>query len=340
MWFCGCKSVASPESKNEESREQEIENERERERELERETTQNSPKTDIIEHFTHPHPLIYIETDYGTFRCNACNRNGRGKRYHCAQCNFDLHKVCAQSPIIWLLHQMPPKEIERFGILHNIIDTFAHPQHSVIADYKKKLFRCVHCKNVGDGLRYYCDACDIMLHQVCAEHPTRLTSHLHPQHELELKVRPHLKHCEQCGTKGNHKNNRMYVCKDCDFYMHPECSQLPLYLLHPLHPPHPLQLKGSCTEFRCSACLEWRAYKFKYSCTRCGLDFDQSCIIKQSIMGLNDEVRQKYTEHKITVLPIANLISSYAPTQDPPTSSNYINPLTVPINIIQIISEI
>ncbi|KAL2939313.1 Vacuolar protein sorting-associated protein 27 [Bienertia sinuspersici] len=104
--------------------------------------------------------------------------------------------------------------------------------------------------------------------------------------------------------------------------------------------PHPLQLKRSCTEFRCSACLEWRAYRFKYSCTRCGLDFDQSCIMKQSIMGLTDEVRQKCTEHKITVLPVANLISSYAPTQDPPTPSNDLNPLVVPISIIQIISEI
>ncbi|KAL2939308.1 Histone-lysine N-methyltransferase 2B [Bienertia sinuspersici] len=338
MWFCGCKNVVSPEIKNEEAREQEIENERERERELERETTQNNPKTEIIEHFTHPHPLTHTETDYKTFQCNACNCNGVGKRYHCARCNFDLHKVCAQSPVIWLLRKLPPEEIEKFGILHNIIDTFAHPQHSVIADYKAKLFRCYHCKNVGDGLRYYCDTCNITLHQVCAEHPTTLASHLHPEHELELKIRPHFKYCEQCGTKGNRKNNRMYVCKECDFYMHPECSQLPLYLLHPLHPPHPLLLKRSCGDFRCSACLEWRMHGFKYSCIQCGVDFDFNCIMVKSMMGVNDEVRQNFTDHKVTVLPVANLISSYVPVRNPCTANDDVSFLKISASIVEIVS--
>ncbi|XP_021750828.1 uncharacterized protein LOC110716503 [Chenopodium quinoa] len=321
----------------------EIKEERERERELERITAQDDLKTEITEHFTHPHPLIYTESDYKQFQCNSCNCKGKGKRFNCALCNFDLHKICAESPIIWLLHKMPPEEIERFGILHDIIDTFAHPQHSVISEYKQKLFRCDHCKNVGDGLRYYCDACNVTLHQVCAEKPTRLTSHLHPQHELELKLRPHFKYCELCGTKGSHRNNRVYTCKECEFYMHPECSQLPLYLLHPLHPPHPLLLQRSCSDYRCSACSELKTYGSKYSCTRCGLDFDHTCIIKKSIIGLDDEVRQNHTEHKITVLPVANLISSYAliaSPQDSSTTSIDFNFLTVPSNIIQSFSEI
>ncbi|KAL2933363.1 Histone-lysine N-methyltransferase trithorax [Bienertia sinuspersici] len=273
----------------------------------------------MIDHFTHPHPLMYTETDYKSYQCNVCNRTGKGMRYHCAQCNYDLHKVCAQEPIIWLLHKMPPEDIKKFGILHNkTINTFAHPQHSVIAVYKQKVFTCDHCKNKGDGLRYYCDACNVMLHQVCVEHPTRLTSHLHPYHELELKLRPHFKCCVQCGTKGSHKNNRMYTCKDCDFYLHPQCSQLPLYLLHLLHPPHPLLLNrgDGFQSFACSMPAD-----FLYSCKRCGLGFDRNCIMEKSIMGLNDEVRRDFSDNKITLLPVANLTSSYAPKRDPPPTT-------------------
>ncbi|KAL2939312.1 putative nucleoredoxin 1-1 [Bienertia sinuspersici] len=256
MWPPGRGMVAFPDSwyyvaETKETREQEIEEGGEREKEFERKIAQSNPKKEVIKYATHPHLLVYTESDYK--RCK-----GEGKRYHCGQCNLDLRKICAQSPIIWLLHQMSPEEIERFGILDNIIRTFAHPQHSVIVVYNEKLFTCDHCKNEGNGLRYYCDAC---LHQVCAEHPTKLTSHLHPRHELD---RPHKKYCEQCGTRGGHKNNRTYTCKYCDFYMHPECSQLPMYLLHPLHPPHPLLLKRSCGGFQCYSCSE-HGYGFKYS---------------------------------------------------------------------------
>ncbi|KAL2939311.1 putative nucleoredoxin 1-2 [Bienertia sinuspersici] len=303
----------------EEARERNIGEEREREREFERKIAQINTKKEVIKYATHPHPLVYTESDYKRFICDVCSRKGEGKRYRCEQCNFDLHKICAQSPITWLLHQMPPKEIERFGIHHNVIRTFSHPQHSVIVVYKEKLFTCDHCNNVGNGPRYYCDTCNVMLHQVCAEHPTKLISHLHPRHELELKLRPHNKYCKQCGTRDGDKNNRMYSCKYCDFHMHPECSQLPLYLLHPLHPPHPLLLKRSYIGFRCYSCSE-HGYSFKYGCRQCGVDFDRNCIIRMSIKGLNNEVRQTYADNKITLLPVANLTSSYAPKQDPPTN--------------------
>ncbi|XP_021750801.1 uncharacterized protein LOC110716478 [Chenopodium quinoa] len=309
-------------------KDREIKEERVRERELEKKTSQDNLQTEITEHFTHPHPLTYTESEYKQYRCNSCTGYGKGKRYRCAQCNFDLHKVCAQSPIVWLLHKMPSEEIERFGIHHDTIETFAHPQHSMTSEYKQKLFRCDHCKNVGDGLRYYCEACNVTLHQVCAEQPTRLISHLHPQHELELKLRPHFKYCELCGTKGSDRNNLVYTCKDCEFFMHPECSQLPLYLLHPLHSPHPLVLQRSCSDYRCSACSEWKTYGSKYSCTQCGLDFDHTCILKKSVIGLDDEVRQNHIEHKITVLPVVNLISSYshiASPRDPSTASTTVN---------------
>lgn len=137
----------------------------------------------------------------------------------------------------------------------------------------------------------------------------------------------------------------MYKCKDCDFYLHPGCSQLPLYLLHPLHPAHPLVLKMSCNMFRCSACSRWQTDGFKYSCTCCGVHFDYTCIMEKAILGLEDDVRHKYTEHhKITLLPVVNLISSYPPIRDDPPNTTGNHPghgniFELSANILQLISD-
>ena len=34
----------------------------------------------------------------GTFRCDACGKNGDGFAYHCGDCGIDLHTVCANMP--------------------------------------------------------------------------------------------------------------------------------------------------------------------------------------------------------------------------------------------------
>ncbi|KMT01149.1 hypothetical protein BVRB_9g224010 [Beta vulgaris subsp. vulgaris] len=322
-------------------KDKELEEERERERELERKSAQDNPTTKIIEHFTHSHPLSYVDTDYARFICDVCSCKGSAERYHCAQCNFDLHKTCAESPIIWLLHKMPPEDIDKFGILRDIDDSFAHPNHLLKAEYKQEPFRCNHCKNIGDGVRYQCDACNETFHEVCAQHPTRLTSHLHPQHELELKLRPSGLdiNCAQCARKGK-ANNRMYTCYECNFFVHPQCSQLPLYLLHLLHPPHPLLLKRSRSDYHCSACSRWITNECRYSCTQCGLDFDRTCIMEKSILGLGDVVRQNYTENIIKLLPVANLTSSYAPIRNPHTANKYANAYELSVETLDVLSGV
>ncbi|KAL9231736.1 hypothetical protein vseg_006925 [Gypsophila vaccaria] len=191
--------------------------------------------TQIIHHFSHTHPLSYVQPDYAAFSCNSCAGRGRGKRYHCSLCRFDLHEVCVKNP-------------------------------------------------------------------------TRLTTYVHPEHELELMLRPHFKTCDLCGTSGP-SNNRMYKCKRCDFYVHPGCTQWPLYLIHPLHPPHPIML-NPCGSYihRCSACRGF-ARRYKYSCKLCGLDFDLKCILKHSKFGQGEELRQKYASHhqEMSVMPVTNL---------------------------------
>ncbi|KAK9667120.1 hypothetical protein RND81_14G234300 [Saponaria officinalis] len=173
--------------------------ERELERKLEFETSQQNiinninSITEIINHFSHVHPLMYAEADYASFSCNSCAGRGCGKRYHCSLCKFDLHKVCAQTPLTWLVHNMGPSEIDTFGgVCREVVSTtFAHPGHDLVTEYKRRSYTCDHCNNSGNGLRFRCHACDgddgVEFHKACAKNPTRLTTYVHPEHEAALQ---------------------------------------------------------------------------------------------------------------------------------------------------------
>ncbi|KAA8518950.1 hypothetical protein F0562_016276 [Nyssa sinensis] len=66
-------------------------------------------------------------------------------------------------------------------------------------------------------------------------------------------------------------------CKDCEFDVHPLCTQLPQHLRHVLHPVHPLTLQTSSSSW-CAvcrgACPSWR-----YRCGVCGFDIHLECVL-------------------------------------------------------------
>ncbi|XP_074286287.1 uncharacterized protein LOC141611609 [Silene latifolia] len=286
----------------------------EKERKRERETNpQNSTAAEIIQHFSHSHPLTYIQPGYQRFECNTCERRGEGKRYHCAQCEFDLHLACASMDITWLVHHMPSEEMAAYGVdQETIVNSFAHPAHDLITVYKKESFKCGHCNDSGDGLRLCCHVCDVQFHRVCVNNPTKITSYLFPEYELHLKLsRPLFTKCGLCGDM-EPTNSLMYGFKESKFYLHPGCTQWPLYLAHPLHPPHPLVLKLCGVDAKsCSACgdLIGMYNSYKYNCKPCGLDFHLSCILRHSKLGIGQEVKRDYYPGQcITLLPVTNLI--------------------------------
>ncbi|KAJ8446691.1 hypothetical protein Cgig2_002853 [Carnegiea gigantea] len=256
-------------------KDKELEKERARGREIEKETADDNPPEEIIEHFSHCHPLTYTKADYAGFHCNICTQNNTEPS---------------------MSHQ---------GEVINT--TFAHPEHPVVAEFSKQSFRCDHCNNSGKGLRFICRTCNAEFHPVCTKNPSRLTAHLH-QHELELKLRPYNTICNLCGTKGS-KNNRMYRCKLCGFYLHSGCSEWPLYLVgHPLHPDHPLMFKSCDGIVQCCSACKMPMDGYKYSCGICYLDFDPRCVwSKSSEVATDEEMRQKYAGQQIRELPAINL---------------------------------
>lgn len=269
-------------------RDEEIEEERNREREIELKNTNCKDEDDIINHFSHRHPL---HKSYSTkpVRCNSCYvTTPHGWAYTCeaADCTYSLHKVCSGGPVA-----LRPSIDPAAGNIApgQLITTFAHlPEHPVKDVYSNAEFLCGHCYTSGKGRRYKCDGCDVSLHPVCAKNPTRLSTFMHPQHELELRTKKHFKDCNICGhsLKAGEKafNLRVYGCKDCNFLVHPVCSQLPQYLVHDLHPMtdplHPLQLKLTTSKTKCDRanCGSDCTPGWHYVCSICSVSFHIQCI--------------------------------------------------------------
>ncbi|XP_021765276.1 uncharacterized protein LOC110729808 [Chenopodium quinoa] len=205
-----------------------IENDRNRERQIEHLRGSSSHQF-LISHPLHPQHQLIFEY-HGMFTCNAClSKDQVGYRYCCRICNFNIHKACADS-------------INMFGNMFanraTNLQTCAHKKHPLTLVTGTAGTTCDHCK--GDcyiNLRYYCNRCDVKFHLICATHPTRFLSFLHPHHELELKTKPLFKTCVECQHSGD-SNTRVYCCVSCDFYVHPECLQQAQYRLSALQGPY------------------------------------------------------------------------------------------------------
>ncbi|XWS32799.1 hypothetical protein CRYUN_Cryun22dG0020600 [Craigia yunnanensis] len=110
----------------------------------------------LITHPAHPgHPLSLLPTPayrIGYFSCDACDQQGNGFNYHCNQCNFDIHSVCASKPLS-LRHQSHPCQLQLF---------FYPP-------YQTNGFSCDVCHQIGSKhWLYRCSICEFDVHLTCA----------------------------------------------------------------------------------------------------------------------------------------------------------------------------
>ncbi|KAL4556896.1 hypothetical protein LXL04_035062 [Taraxacum kok-saghyz] len=114
----------------------------------------------------------------------------------------------------------PTSQADQLQIQHF---THQHPVHKLFMAME---FNCDGCKTRGHGVRYRCSACNYDLHEHCATAPHRLSSHVHPHHQIVLVNRPGTSHfCDVC--KG-FTDGLSYTCQTCEFDVHTLCTQIPV----------------------------------------------------------------------------------------------------------------
>ncbi|KAI3474541.1 hypothetical protein Pfo_029456 [Paulownia fortunei] len=128
----------------------------------------------------HKHTLTLLPTPAytgGSFQCNACGVLGTGFCYHCAECQLDLHTVCAfmRSTVKGSAHD------------HALKLCFEPP-------YEDKAFICDVCGGSGSNhWLYRCDSCGFDAHLKCAKAPNvqpRTASQIQQNQQPQMDKKP------------------------------------------------------------------------------------------------------------------------------------------------------
>ncbi|XVF83388.1 hypothetical protein PTKIN_Ptkin16aG0481300 [Pterospermum kingtungense] len=239
--------------------------------------------TTSIKHFSHDHDLTLSEDIVGDKQCDGCLLSISASPYFCcSQCDFFLHKSCAELPKkkhIWY-HYNHPKRLFRLT--------------------SGCIFQCAICGYETSGFVYNCDECEERHCLRCAlvSDITRCEGHEHL-----LRFYHNCKgQCNACGGS----TDAAYRCKSCNFTLHNRCLRLPLIARH-RYDEHPLQLtyqdnnRYSLSEY-CDICEEERnPNHWFYHCAICKNSAHPDCILgKYSFMKRGSKCKLGDHPHPLT----------------------------------------
>ncbi|KAA8518237.1 hypothetical protein F0562_015711 [Nyssa sinensis] len=219
------------------------------------------------------HPLILLIKPPYNCRCNVCRGLWDKFTYHCSHCHFDLCISCA---------------------LEEELDYHSHEHPLFLYEVGKgdaqSLDLCHGCGNGILGPAYHCSQqqCFFYLHKICAELPKKINHTLHPQHSLNLFIKPpyHSQTCE-CDVCQEHWDKFTYNCSDCDFNLCISCVLgKERRIKHESHE-HPLDLLQRPTLFQCDAC-DTKSEDISYICTVCSFRIHKGCASLQSTIKNSD----------------------------------------------------
>ncbi|KAK8308220.1 hypothetical protein V6Z11_D02G041000 [Gossypium hirsutum] len=229
-----------------------------------------------LQHFSHPHPLVSFkyqtvareEVDTEAALCLGCEKPVEGWSYGCNQCEFYLHKGCAEL-------ELAPKIQHPF-----------HPKHPLTllpkSPYPGGITVCDLCGKNFEGFVYNCNDCIFDLHINCALLQSSIAAnfpnslHHHPLHFIQNHNEEVERDCSGCQKP---LSGPIYHCLDCSyptfFTLHKECVELPLEINHACDRKHPLTLlpqrpahPEKCSCYLCK--IQWSG--FVYSCSLCNFE--------------------------------------------------------------------
>ncbi|XP_022761007.1 uncharacterized protein LOC111307253 [Durio zibethinus] len=162
-----------------------------------------------IKHFKHIHNLMLSDKIRECDKsCDGCVLPISDSFYYCSQCDFFLHKACAELPKM--------KHVWHHDCQQPLILT------------SDDVFRCENCRFVSNAFAYKCGECErrTCLRCVIALTPGARTS---PKHEHPLLYYNQYEgHCIACGDG----TDGAFCCKECNFALDPECFSLPTAARH------------------------------------------------------------------------------------------------------------
>ncbi|XP_017975933.1 PREDICTED: uncharacterized protein LOC18602527 [Theobroma cacao] len=216
-----------------------------------------------IKHFKHMHELMLSEkiAEYDKY-CEACMLPISASFYYCLECDFFLHKACAELP----------KMMKHVW--------FHYCQQSSFILISDCIFRCESCRYLSNGFAYRCNECgDRVCLRCMSLTPDTLTCQGH-KHPLLLYVEYEGKCCG-CGDD----MDEGYCCKGCNFALCVTCVALPTTTRHKCDE-HVFVLTykddNDYSECHyCDICEERRNSNYWfYHCATCDTSAHKDCVLE------------------------------------------------------------
>ncbi|GLT96163.1 hypothetical protein SLE2022_138070 [Rubroshorea leprosula] len=221
-----------------------------------------------LDHFGHSHPLVLVEEEIDwisiIYYCSACRERVEGSYYSCSECDFCLHKLCAELP----------REINYPFHLNHPLILYEKSQYT----YGFVCDSCGEEKGANEFV-YHCSSCSFDLDINCVLPSYLITGdfpkleHFSHQHSLFFIQNHHVERRDRsCSACEELILGPFYGCFVCFFFLHKKCFDLPLKVKHPSHRKHSLTLLPNPPPHpeKCSCHLCTKAYKgFIYYCSLC-----------------------------------------------------------------------
>ncbi|CAH8366475.1 unnamed protein product [Eruca vesicaria subsp. sativa] len=244
----------------------------------------------LIHHFSHEEHYLQLNEEQikgdGNVRCEACVLPINYQAfYSCVQCDFILHKTCAN---------LPRKKRHMYNDKPFILKSGGMTQ-----------FNCSACYNWFSGFRYRTESFNIDVK--CSELSEPI---FHESHGCPLYyIHRNQEDCIACGRRCK----STFKCNDCKFVLGTKCVVLPKTTKH-WYDEHILSLcydnhtKG---ELCCDVCEESIEKYWFYKCDICCVAFHTKCVLGdlsllmpgRSIITYYDELRIEVMQTSPSFLP-------------------------------------
>ncbi|XVF51806.1 hypothetical protein PTKIN_Ptkin04bG0213900 [Pterospermum kingtungense] len=245
---------------------------------------------DQIHHFLHTHPLILTEEKVNDeVHCKGCGKGLSGSIYGCRDCEFYLHKSCAEL-------QLPPEVQNYFhpcSLVLGIVSTASHTT-------------CNACFHDVSGFSYNCGRCDLYMHVKCALQPLiesegeELIHHFTHWHPLALVdqnkyLESKCRICDKlCSVSSN--SSSVYGCEECNFFLHKSCMiNIPRQINHLFHPSCPLILLTT-RSYWCDGCRE-HGSGLVFRCGKCKFHLDVKCTLLPTVESKDADKIQHFSHY-------------------------------------------
>ncbi|PPD73333.1 hypothetical protein GOBAR_DD29736 [Gossypium barbadense] len=224
-----------------------------------------------LQHFSHQHPLVFIESqghEIEKVYCSGCGELVSGSSFACVECGFYLHKHCAEAPA---------EMNHPFHRNHNLNLLTRNP-------YKTGTATCDFCRKPCENFVYHC-SCNLNFHIKCALFSHSIAEKRNAEFQDIPRIDPsintgnvteELKKAE-CFACWKPLLDSVYFSPNCGFYLHAKCVDLPAEINHLFHQEHPLFLIFNSQRLSCKICQKPQRRGFVYCCSLCKFALHIQC---------------------------------------------------------------